>query len=294
MMRKILVATDFSTRSDRALRRATLLAHRASARLILVHVVDDDQPAQQVESSQHEAMVLLTELARTVRDIDGLDCDAKVILGEPFQGLSDAAAKFEADLMVMGSYRRQVLREMFMETTVERTIRRSRRPILIANGVPAQPHRRLLVATDFSDGSRNALQTARELGLLEDAEVVLLHVFDTLAQDPMLRATMPQEQLTALLAEEEAQAAHGMIEFIRKVQLKSGRRILLPVEETTAQTINGCARMNRSDLIVLGTQGRSGLSKLLLGSVAEGVLHYAQVDVLIVPSGQAPDEAESG
>ncbi|HEU6442162.1 MAG TPA: universal stress protein, partial [Microvirga sp.] len=48
-MRTILVATDFSTRSDRALRRATLLARHVSARLVLIHVVDDDRPVRLVE-----------------------------------------------------------------------------------------------------------------------------------------------------------------------------------------------------------------------------------------------------
>lgn len=293
-MRKILVATDFSTRSDRALRRATLLPRRLSARLLLVHVVDNDQPLRLVESAEREAMTLLAELARTVREIDGLDCDARVVLGEPFQGLADAAAEFDADLLVMGPYRRQVLREIFMGTTVERTIRRCRRPILMANGVPSQPHRRILVATDFSDASAHAILTARDLGLFEDAEVVLLHVFDTLAQDTPLRAAMTQEQLKEQLAEEEAQAAHGMVAFIGKTRIRANRTLVRPVEDTTGQTIRDCARANRSDLILLGTQGQSVLSAFLLGSVAESVLQNAEVDVLVVPSEQAAGQAAPG
>src|SRR5690606_38642304 len=131
--RRIMVATDFSTRSDRALRRATLLAREMPTRLLLVHVIDDDQPARLAEASHREASILLMKLAGTVQDADGLACEARVVLGEPFQGLSDAAEEFEADLMIMGAYRRQILREIFMGTTIERTIRRSRRPILMAN-----------------------------------------------------------------------------------------------------------------------------------------------------------------
>ncbi len=291
MMRTVLVATDFSTRSDRALRRATLLARRVSARLILVHVVDDDQPGRLVESAEREAIVLLAEMARTIREVDGLDCDAKVIRGEPFRGLSDAAAEFDADLMVMGPYRRQVLREIFIGTTVDRTIRRSRRPILMANGVPAQPYRRILVATDFSDASAHAVRTAQDLGLLADAEIVFLHVFDTLARDAMLRAAMTREQLKDQLAEDEAQAAHGMVGFIGKVQVKASRTMVCPVRESTGQTIRDRAQENRSDLIVLGTRGQSRLGTLLLGSVAESILQDAELDVLVVPSGQLPDQA---
>jgi hypothetical protein len=57
-----------------------LLARSASANLVLVHVIDDDQPARLVEASQREATVLLGELTRTLHDIDGVACDAKVML----------------------------------------------------------------------------------------------------------------------------------------------------------------------------------------------------------------------
>lgn len=78
--------------------------------------------------------------------------------------------------MVMGQYRRQILREIFTGTTVERAIRRSRRPILMANAVPAQFYRRILIATDFSESAMHALQTARSLGLFVDAHAVPAHV----------------------------------------------------------------------------------------------------------------------
>jgi len=71
-MERILVSTDFSTRSDRALRRGSLLARQSSAELVIVHVVDDDQPRRLVEVAQVEATVYLHELARTMRELDGI------------------------------------------------------------------------------------------------------------------------------------------------------------------------------------------------------------------------------
>jgi len=290
MTRKIMVATDFSTRSDRALRRATLLAHATSSRLVLVHVVDDDQPARLVEVSQREATILLTELARTVHDIDGVPCDAKVMLGEPFQCLSDAAEEFDAALTVMGPYRRQALREMFMGTTVERTIRRSRRPVLMANAVPSRSYQRILIATDFSESSAHALNAARDLGLCQDAEVDLLHVFDAPARGMMFGAALPQEQIKDYIIEEERRAANKMVEFIGQVGFKPKRQILKLAEEPVGTVIKDCARHERADLIVMGTRGQSGLETLLLGSVAEGVLRGSEVDVLAAPLPQASGE----
>ena len=70
-MKKIMVATDFSERSDRALRRATLLARQFDAAILLVHVVDDDQPRRIVDAEGDEASTLLRQMAATLRDVDG-------------------------------------------------------------------------------------------------------------------------------------------------------------------------------------------------------------------------------
>lgn len=63
-MKTIMVATDFSERSDRALRRATLLARQFEATMLLVHVVDDDQPRRIVDAERDEATKLLRQMTR--------------------------------------------------------------------------------------------------------------------------------------------------------------------------------------------------------------------------------------
>ena len=103
-MKRILVPTDFSTRSDRAIRRAALLARQTSAEIILLHVVDDDQPPRLLQSAEREANSLLQELAATMRESDRLSCNARVSLGEPFQTIIDAAEEVDADLLVMGPH----------------------------------------------------------------------------------------------------------------------------------------------------------------------------------------------
>lgn len=82
-MKTLMVATDFSERSDRALRRATLLARQSGAALTLVHVVDDDQPERIVAVERMEAERLLADLVQTVRQTDGIPCEAEVILAAP-------------------------------------------------------------------------------------------------------------------------------------------------------------------------------------------------------------------
>lgn len=286
-VRRILLATDFSTRSDRALRRAILLARTISATLDLVHVVDADQPEKLVQSQQRDARALLRAVTATVRKTDGVPCKAHVVLGEPFQAIADAAEEFEADLTVMGPYRRQILRDAFLGTTVERTIRRSRRPVIMANALPASAYKRILVATDFSDCSAHAAMQVRDLGIPEQATTVFLHAFDAPGQSMMLRAGKTMDQLKDHFAEAKQVADNELSEFLDRIRFSPDDRLLQLTEMSAAETIRQNARSLRSDLIVIGTHGRNVVGNLLLGSVAEEVLRNAAVDVMVVP--QAKD-----
>ncbi len=135
-MQKILVATDFPERSDRAQRRATLLARQSGASIALVHVIDDDQPRRVIDTERDEAENLLNQMAATLRDVDGVECDTQVILATPFVGIIKAVADVAPDLLVIGPHRRQVLRDVFTGTTAERTIRPINCPVLMVNATP--------------------------------------------------------------------------------------------------------------------------------------------------------------
>jgi nucleotide-binding universal stress UspA family protein len=72
--------------------------------------------------------------------------------------------------------------------------------------------------------------------------------------------------------------------FARKLGIFAGLRVVRPSEESTPMAINNYAKETKADLIVVGTRARSGFEKWLLGSVAEGVLGHAEMDVLAVSS----------
>jgi nucleotide-binding universal stress UspA family protein len=283
-MERILVSTDFSTRSDRALRRGCLLGRQLSAELIILHVVDDDQPRRLVEVARAEATALLHELARTVREIDGIDCESRVVLGDPFQGIVDAAAELGVELVILGPHRRQILRDIFLGTTAERTIRHSGQPVIMANGVPAGPYSVILIATAFSDCSSIAVETAKELGLLEHAETITLHVLDPPDLSPIVSASMTRQEFEDRLAEEEARANRKLDEFIRKAGIVSAGCVVKLNEVSTALAIKNCAQGKKADLVIVGMHRRTGIEKWLRSSVAESVLSSSDVDVLVVPS----------
>src|SRR5690606_15538882 len=123
-------ATDFSTRSERALKRAAMLSRQFSADLHIVHVVDDDQPEEMVRQACERAQALLESEATALCSGAAGEPKAVVLTGDPFQGIVQAASDARADLVAMGSHRRYILRDVFVGTTIERVIRTGPHPVL--------------------------------------------------------------------------------------------------------------------------------------------------------------------
>lgn len=282
-MKTILAATDFSTRSDRAIRRATLLAKQHDASMVLVHVVDDDQPPRIVKAEQKETSAVLEDMAKTIREIDKVTCSARNVLGDPFEGIVKAGDEVNADLIVMGEHRRQALKGVFVGTTAERTIRSSSRPVLIAAAVPAAFYRHVLIATDLSEASRGALHAVTSLGLNNHAAVSVIHVFDAMGSGLMARTSLDEDQIEDYVGTERNRAAQELADFMQDIPIKPIYSLLKPNRTSPSSAICSAAQETAADLIVVGTHGRAGIRKLLLGSVAENVLRDSETDVLAVP-----------
>lgn len=278
-----MVATDFSERSDRALRRATLLAKQFGARLSLVHVVDDDRPQRMLEKERDLASQLLDETGASVRGHDGVTCDTRVVLGASFAGILKAVEDGGPDLLVIGPHRRQELRDIFAGTTAERTIRSASCPVLMANAPPAGAYRRILLTTDFSEEARRAVDAFVALGMGHGSEISLLHLFDVMAFRLAMAGSMTESSRITYLENVRDEARKELVSFAQAAALRSVKQIARESRSSTALDILAEAKETSADLIVVGTRGRSGLGKFLLGSVAEEVLRSADRDVLAVP-----------
>ena len=287
-MKKILLATDFSERSDRALRRATLLARQFGACLSIVHVVDDDQPRRIVDSERNAASELLSELRNTVQSVDGVSCETDVVLADPFAGIARAAAEQTPDLLIIGPHRREMLRDVFVGTTAERTIRSVSCPVLMVNAPPAGPYRHVMLTTDMSEGAANAVNVCAALRIARGAQTSILHVFDAPAVHLVMGHTIPVDERQAYLDDQRKEASHALSAFVKSVDWRSIRQDVRQARNAPAKEILVAAKDGSADLVVVGSHGRRGLARFLLGSVAEEVLRQADCDVLVnPPSGTA-------
>ena len=281
---QILAATDFSTRSNRALRQAGLLAqNQKDAQLHLVHVVDDDQPDDLIRIEKREAERLLGEQISSMPELQGTRSRALVVTGDPFDGILKAANEVNADLIVMGSHRKQMLLEIFTGTTIERVARKGNFPVLMVNHEAQRKYTNVVASTDMSENSANALKVALSTGLIGDAGATLLHAFPAPIKGKMYIAGADQASMDSYIEKERQQAMDELLRFLSANGMQDGRWFYRLEEGAPMEIIARAVSEMRPDLLVMGTHGRSAVSKVLMGSVTVEALRTLNVDILVVP-----------
>ena len=281
-MNRLLVATDFSPRSDRALRRAVLICKKLGATLTVLHVVDGDRPESLIASDHASAGAVLEDITRTLRSEDGIIADPMVIVEDVHIGIMRAAEKADAELIVVGPHRNR-LRDVFIGTITERVVRLSTRSVLVAVELPASHYKKTLLALDFDEASKAAGHAALEMGIFDLTEVVVMHAFDAPGESMMRRSMQPEDEIAGYVRSERDVAAENLRALRAELGLPVTSQTIATDEGSTARAILDSAQSAGSDLIVMGTNQRGGLERMLVGSVTENVIREAHRDVLIIP-----------
>ena len=110
-----------------------------------------------------------------------------------------------------------------------------------------------------------------------------MHAFDAPAEGMMKRAMSEGDAIDHYVEFERRQAASDFDAFLADVGLGGARQLLVPIIGTPARTILESARTEDVSLVVVGTSQRTGIRRMVLGSVAEDVLGDAECDVLVIP-----------
>jgi nucleotide-binding universal stress UspA family protein len=136
--------------------------------------------------------------------------------------------------------------------------------------------KRILIPTDGSENTKEAIAKGLEMAKMMEAEVTALYVVD---QTSFINFPMDSTIVSVYsMLEKEGKDA---VEYVRSEGARIGVKVTAQVEEgSPARKIVDASKMH--DLVVMGTLGRTGISKLLLGSVAERVVRFADCPVLVV------------
>ncbi len=299
LFKHFLIATDGSVGSEKAVRVGLELAARLGARVELVNVLEHgEEPADPGlrtrltmlrDLDRHHGKLALEQASALAQKL-GVEYKALQPTGLPEQVIVQKAPNF--DLIVLGTHGRSGLRRWMMGSVAEAVLSRSPRPVLVVHESYEPPalepeaglYKHLLVATDGSVCSQQATNYGLRLAQALGAEVTFLSVVSALTRPQ--GAGIPLSQALSLVEEDAQTQTEALLEQVRtqaqqagvsaRVKLMQGR----PVEAIVKQAL-------LHDLLVMGTHGRTGLDKLMMGSVAEGVVRRCQTPVVVVPCPEA-------
>ncbi|MBW4053240.1 MAG: universal stress protein [Proteobacteria bacterium] len=277
---RVLVGTDFSIASNRALERAARLA-APGGEVHLLHVEDPAAPAAVRDEARRALASATADILKLARQSGGrrLRVTSSLRLGAAYVEIIRCARETGAELVVLGRGGSAAPRGRVIGATAARVMRMSDVPTLLVGSRTRGPYRRPLIAVELDPSARDLMELARRVVSSDEVPLRIIHVY-----------RVPFESY--YLANRERSAA-GYFREVRKAaaaslaalldSIGSRRYLVHPVllRGNARSAIPREAARCHADLVVVGTHARSGVSHALLGSVAESVIENTSRDVLV-------------
>ncbi len=268
LLQDILVATDFSESSDRAIKASVLLAKKFKSRITLMHVASD-------ESVSDETRVLIEQsinnkLANVKENISKEDVYVSDVIAEKgvaFEKIIQVAQGKNVNLIVVGSGSKDSNDNFKLGTTAEKLIRKNQIPVWVVKNEDVKPVSKIICPVDFSDASKRALLNAITLADKFNAELTVINVFVPIISTSVRISQNIEEENKHLRNQREQELNKFLNEIdFKSVKYKKDLLMGIPYIE-----IYKAIKNQKADLLIMGTTGKTGLSKLLMGSVTEKV-----------------------
>ena len=286
----ILVPTDGSDGAETGARHGIGLAADVGAELHVLSVVDaleldaslagvdETDPKGRFEAEARRAVETVTEIAQPHLDTEPTTA---VEWGRPFRSITEYAARHNIDLIAMGTHGRSGLERFVLGSVAEKVLRTASVPVLVVPPAATDDieasYRELLVPTDGSEAATHAVDWGLTLAAIDDGRIHALYSVDT--------GRFAGGELAGVYDSLEA-TGEAALDGIREQAGEAGVDVTATIGTgPAARVIRTYSDEHGVDLIVMGTHGRSGVERYLIGSVTESIVRHASVPVCCVPIG---------
>ena len=301
MTSRILVPLDGSIAAEAVLPHVERIATAVNARVLLFAAVDrprdwGEDTGGDLKGERHEAESYLRRLQARLTSATGNDVEAEVVASEPAAGILAAAERQQPDLIAMTTHGRSGVARWILGSVAAKVLHASHTPLLLvrppADGKQSNTStlKRLLVPLDGSDLSTSVLPFAGDLAKRLGASLVLFHaVYEPVMTYPGAEAVFD----TPVLEEMEAGAREYLKPAAGDLTEQGVKVDVVAAIGNATDGIVWAAERQDADLIVMSTHGRSGLGRMVLGSVADGVVRRTSLPVIVVRPAATTNDARA-
>ncbi len=278
--KKILVAIDSSESSKNALRQAFKLANEEKCWITVTSVVPPYEGEIELLGVKDiraalrkpcdDALAEVEKIARTERMLVKTVCEE----GEVHERIVDLADAENCDVIMMGRRGPRRIERALIGSVTARVIGHTQRDVLVVPNGTVVGWKTIVLATDGSKYSAAAAEKAISFAQSYGGELKVVSVADVPAE---FYAEAPKA------VDDLVKKARGFVAGVKKQAEAAGVKAETFVGEAEAfEAITNLAKEQKADMIIIGSHGRTGLRRLLMGSVAEKVIGYAPCPVLVV------------
>lgn len=276
----ILIASDFSKHADYSLSRAVTLAEQHKATLHFLHILIQPRSGNFSQFSIDELeqdylaqkMKIEKKLLKCIKKYShNIETYVSVLAGRAADEIVRYAKENKCNIIVAGAHGEYYINDYILGTTSSSMLSRSDVPILLVKKEPSFAYNRIIIATDFSEVSKNAVEFT--FNCFPHATFQLLHIIDIYST----RLSQGSEQ------DGTKDISHRLDDFLSQCNVDQSKFEKKIMGGYFADTIVIQSEKWQADLISFGAQGNSKLHYLLMGSVSKRLLQLSITDMLIVP-----------
>lgn len=287
-LKHILLATDGSESCEGAIKEAIYLAQFYIAKLSVINVLETNPEFETEGLKFVEKMELAArehlELIRKAAAAQNVEVEAIVRrTDQPYKAIIEEAAKMKSDVIVMGRRGRTGLEKMLMGSVAAKVIGYAPCKVLVVPRLARISCKSILIATDGSKYSVVAAAEAVGIAKRCKSDLIIISSVHTEALSSMSPDTGYTQSQQETIAKQELDRAEKSIAGVKELAEKEGIRAEgIIAEGRPYEAIVKAAKDRNIDLIVVGSHGRTGISRFLMGSVTERVIGHAESAVLVV------------
>lgn len=287
-----LVSDDFSDTTVAAIAQACELANYNKADLTLCAVLEISEQALHLIEIDHlnvkktvedNAAEALQKLAARIKDT-GIDVRTVIRIGRSWEELTREAIEGGHDCVVVGTRERGRAHRVLFGSTAQKLIRFCPCPVWIVKPAEMREIREVLVASDLSENAQTAVRTAVSVAGTLNAKLFVVHSLEFPFETYLRTAGVSEEEVVKYresLHKEANEKLQAQIAATDARTLTQGVQVHV-LEGTPDDAIPDFVDKNEVDVVVIGTQGRSGIAGVLLGNTAERLLPHLHASLVAV------------